>query len=153
MGSSMKRRASIQKRKEQQKKHRIKIREIIRINSLCSLGLLVICIICIIFSFIVSPEEDSSLSLFLAMISLFVTFSYEIYEWIKLLSKKKENGSSTIPFLISYALIIILTMLKMFTNIWSSMLGTTNIICAITLVVYIVVTTIRTIYCNIKNVK
>lgn len=148
----------LKKQKENEKrKNKIKLKNLIEneiiINITSSFALLFVTAICMIVSFISTDDADSAnMGLVLAMMSLFVTFAFEGYEWFKLFSKRIKK-TSTIPFMIAYALLILLTIIKVKTNIWESIIKYTNFICAITLCLYIVLATIRTIISNIKQIK
>ena len=119
-------------------------------NILCSLMLFIIISICLAL-LISNSTNNSDIGLLLAMISLFVTFAYEIYEWINL--KKKRKNITTIPFLFSGIFTVLLTMFKL-TNIrWKLIINYSNHICAITLFGYIIMVTLRTIKINIKEIE
>ena len=138
--------------KREQKKKRINLisDEVIK-NCMCSLGLFILVLACTIISFVYPNNEDSAnMGLVLAMMSLFVTFAFEGYEWIKLFNKNSK-GTSTFPFFVAYGLIIILTIIKVNTNIWNKIIDYTNFLCATPLLIYIILATIRTSISNLKN--
>ena len=119
-------------------------------NILCSLMLFIIISICLAL-LISNSTNNSDIGLLLAMISLFVTFAYEIYEWINL--KKKRKNITTIPFLLSGIFTVLLTMFKVKNIRWKLIINYSNHICAITLFGYIIMVTLRTIKINIKEIE
>ena len=154
MGSSMKRGVSKQKRKEQKaeqkRKRKEKIRFYTKLNIACSVGILLFSLSLLVFSLITEDEYyNANLSMILAVLSLLVTFSYEVYEWIKMFSSNKII--STIPLSIAFLLLFLIAIIKFFTNIWDVFFPYTNLICAITLLIYALLVTIRTIVYNVNN--
>lgn len=122
----------------------------ITLNLLCSLMLFVIVSICLAFV-VFNSADNSDIGLLLAMISLFVTLAYEIYEWINL--NKKRKFITTIPFLFSGIFTILLTMFKVKNIRWKLIINYSNHICAITLFGYIMMVTLRTIKANVKEIE
>ncbi len=150
MGSSMKRGVSKQKQKEQKRKRKEKIKIYGILNIMCSIGILLLSLFLSFFSLITEDEYyNANLSMILAVLSLLVTFSYEVYEWIKMFSSNKKI--STIPLSIAFLLLFFIAIIKFYTNIWDVFFLYTNLICAITLLIYALLVTIRTIVYNVKN--
>lgn len=141
------------KKQEERKIFLKKLKEIITINVLASLGMFIVCGLCLIFSFQTStPESIADMGLLLAIVSLSVTSAFEGYEWFRMF-KKNNTNVSTIPFAIADIFVILFTYLKSLESIWNAIIGFTNFICAITLFFYVVVVTVRIIITNARDIK
>ena len=117
-----------QKKAEKKRKRIEKIKFYTKLNIACSVGILLFSLFLLFFSLITEDEYyNANLSMILAVLSLLVTFSYEVYEWIKMFSSNKRI--STIPlsvaFLLLFFIAIIITILlhlfknRLFLNIFS----------------------------------
>lgn len=138
-----------QKSKDIKKEKTNKLKEILTINIISSLSLFVICSI-LINSLFNSDKENTNIGLLLAIISLLISIIFEIYEWYRLITKKDKI--STIPFMIADFFLVIFVVLKeIFPYLWNNLIEYTNIICAVTLLLYIILLTIRIITINLKQ--
>lgn len=124
-------------------------RENVLVDILCSLSMVMYLVIFILIAVI---DKTNSYGFVLNVLSIDVTYSFELYEWVYLFKKNKQNKHPLFPFLIAVILLIVLCIIVVCLPQGMSTFENfnNNLLCAVSLFIYTVLVTIRKIIEDLK---
>lgn len=131
-------------------KKKQKLLENSTITIIMALMLLIPLLILFFASFSIHTDEYG---IVLTIFSLFVTYSFEIYEWIYLFKKDKSKKHELLPSVYSFVLLIVFSAFGYNAFNVSKYIDWNNSICAGSLVIYLILITIRKIILDNQKLK
>lgn len=133
--------------KENRNKKRMqKVTEKMITNSIFSIILLFPLLILFLYSI---KNSSNEYGIILTIISLIITYSFEIYEWIYVFKKNKNKKYELAPILFSFLIIILFVLVLKIFNVLKY-IKWNNLICSGSLLLYIISITLRKNFIDIK---